>query len=81
MDNNFKKLMWEPVEMFFSLIGGAFRLPFIVISDYRYEHNPEYREKIDRADEERDAREQARIDKLKSELNNYIQEDLFREKQ
>ncbi len=35
------------------MVGGVFKLPFIFVSDYRYEHNPEYRKKIDAKELER----------------------------
>ena len=79
IDNNFKKNVWEQFEMFSGFLTGVFRLPFIIISDYRYKHNPEYRDRIDRLEQERETREQARIKKLKDKLNTYIRRDLAKE--
>ncbi|MBL7132321.1 MAG: hypothetical protein ISS45_13155 [Candidatus Omnitrophica bacterium] len=79
IENNFKKNVWGQFSLFLGVLGGVFHFPFFAISDYKYEHNPEYRERIDKLDEERDAREQARIKKLKDKLNTYIQQDLAKE--
>jgi len=79
IENNFKRTFWAPFEMFLGVLGGVFRIPFIAVSDYKYEYNPEYREKIDRIEEEREARQEARIKKLRDELNIYIQQDLAKE--
>jgi len=79
IDNNFRKNFWGFFEMFSGFLTGVFRLPFIIISDYRYEHNPEYQERIDSLEQEKETREQARLDKLKQELNTYIQQDLAKE--
>jgi hypothetical protein len=61
------------------IVGGVFRLPFIAISDYKAAHNPQYKEKLRKIEDERDAREEARINALKEKLNAYIQKDLARE--
>lgn len=79
IDTLLKSTFWDPVVLFFKFIGGIFRLPSIAISDYKYEHNPEYREKIIRIQEEREAKEEARIQSLKKELNSYIQGELAKE--
>lgn len=65
--------------MFINLATGPFRVPFIAVSDYKYNHNPRYKEKIIKLqDEEFDAR-QDRQKKLKEQLNEYIQQDLASE--
>jgi len=80
IDNRLVETFWEPVVLMVKLVGGIFRLPFIAISDYKYEHNPQYREKIRKILDERDAKEEARIKKFKEELNFYIQEELAKER-
>jgi len=77
IESRAKETFLNPPIAFFKLIGGFFRLPFIAISDYKYDHNPAYREKIKRSEEQKDAWEEARINKLKSDLAFYIQEDLL----
>lgn len=79
IENNFKKTLWNPIILSLKALGGLFKLPFVAVSDYKYEHNPEYRKKIIAREEEEDAREQARIDKLKEKLNTYIEKDLAQE--
>jgi hypothetical protein len=79
IENHFKMAFWGPCAIFFKAIGGVFRLPFIAISDYKYGHNPEYRKKMEKIEEDKEAREETRIEKLKEELNIYIQKDLARE--
>ena len=80
IENKLKTTFWEPTVLFLKFIGGVFRLPSIAISDYKYEHNPQYREKIIKMQQEQDALEEARIQKLKDTLNIYIQKELAKEK-
>lgn len=75
----FRQFFWEPPYTFVSFITGIFRLPFIASSDYKYEHNPKYREKVDKLEEEKEAREAARIKGLKEKLSLYIEKDLVKE--
>jgi len=79
IENHFKMVMWDPIIMVAKIVGGVFRLPFIAISDYKAAHNPQYKEKLRKIEDERDAREEARINALKEKLNAYIQKDLARE--
>lgn len=77
--NNFKEVTVNYAVLFFKFIGGIFRLPFIAVSDYKYEHDPAYKEKVLRMQEEADAKEEARIQKLRERLNLYIDKELKRE--
>lgn len=79
IENKLKTTFWEPTVLFLKFIGGVFRLPSIAIADYKYEHNPQYREKIIKMQQEQDALEEARIQNLKKELNSYIQKELAKE--
>ena len=69
----------EGVKIYGTLIGGMatslFRLPFVAISDYRYEHDQKYRARMQKYFEEKDAAEATRIAKLKNELSTYMQKD------
>jgi len=76
IENRFKMAVADPAVMFLKLIGGVFRLPFIAISDYRYEHNPQYRERVKKLEKEKDAQEEARVKHLQEKLDAYIQKDL-----
>jgi len=58
------------------LVTGIFRLPFIARSEYKYEHDPKYREMIDKKEEERQAKERERVKKYQAWLDEYIQKDL-----
>lgn len=79
IENHFRMVFWGPCIYFCKLAGGVFRLPFIAISDYRANRNPKYKEKLRKIEEEKEAREEARIAKLKERLNLYIQKDLTSE--
>lgn len=79
IENRFKMAFWNPAVFFLGIVKGVFKLPFIAISDYRYEHNPEYRQKMIRLEEEKETRQKLRLKKLKEELNSYIQQDLAQE--
>lgn len=78
IENRFKMSVWDRLTMFFKLVGGIFRLPAIAVKDYKYEHNPKYREMVKKKEAEEDAREAERIKKIKDELNAYVQQDLAR---
>lgn len=75
IENQFKMIFWNPAVMAVSLITGPFRLPAIAIADYKYEHNPAYRERVKKLEEEKEAREESRIKQLKDELNSRLQKD------
>jgi len=59
-----------------SMITGIFKLPFIAVSDYRYEHNPEYRKRIDKLEADKKRKEDEQRQKLQDELNAFIKRDL-----
>lgn len=80
VQNRFKMTFVDPCILFLKMIGGVFRLPFIAVSDYKYERNPAYREKIIKMEEKQDAKEEARIQRLKEKLNIYIEKELTKEK-
>lgn len=77
--NNFKGATIDRAILLLKFIGGIFRLPSIAISDYKYEHDPAYKEKIMQMQAQKDAKEEARIQKLKEQLNSYIDKQLERE--
>lgn len=79
IDNHFKMTFWNPCIYTAKTMKGIFRLPFVAISDYRYEHNPKYRERIIKREAEEDSREEAYIQGLKEELDKYIQKDIAAE--
>jgi len=79
IESRLKEFLWEPPAMLFGFIGGIFRWPFTAVDDYKYNHNPQYKEKMDRLDEERDTLERARVNSLREKLNAYIKDDLIKE--
>lgn len=79
IENRFKEETWDRIVMSLKLIGSVFTIPGRIISAYKYKNNPEYREKIEKIEAERNAQEEARIKKLKEELYTYIQQDISKE--
>lgn len=61
------------------MVGGIFKLPFILVSDYRYEHNPEYRKKIDALEMERRIEDMKKRQELQDRLNNFIKKEIEKE--
>jgi len=79
VENRFKQIFWDYPVLILKFVGGVFRLPFIAVADYKYEHDPQYREKVRLREEKEDLAERERIKSLKEELNKYIQSDLSKE--
>lgn len=79
IDNHFKMIFWNPCIYTLKTMKGIFRLPFIAISDYRYAHNPKYRERMGKTEAQIDAQEEKHLQQLKDKLNLYIQKDIARE--
>jgi hypothetical protein len=79
IENHFKETFINPPVFLVQVVVGVFRLPFIAMSDYKYNHNPAYKEKVLSQEITQEAKEQARIKALKEKLNMYIQEDLVSE--
>lgn len=76
MDSRFKQFFIEPPSVFFGFIAGIFRLPFIALSDYKYNNDPVYKEKMDQLEDAEYNAERERVNKIKDELKAYIKEDL-----
>ena len=79
IESRLKCYLWDPPVMLVDLLGGVLRWPFIAVADYKYNHNPKYKERIDRLDEQRDEFEKARVNSLKEKLAAYIVKDLNKE--
>jgi hypothetical protein len=79
IETRLKSFLWDPPAMLVDLLGGLLRWPFVAVADYKYNHNPKYKEKIDRLDEQTDALEKVRVKALKEKLAVYIAEDLNKE--
>jgi len=76
IQNHFNMVVWQPCIYLVKMVGGVFCLPGIAISDYRYNNNPQYKEKIDRREKKQDKAEEDRIAGLKAKVNIYVQKDL-----
>ena len=76
MQSRLEEIVWNPAAGFVKFITGIFRLPFIAASNHKYEHNPEYRQKVQKQEEEKQAREDARKQRFKGALASYLQRDL-----
>ena len=70
---HFPKIMW-------SLFANTIKMPFHIVSEYRYEHNEKYRQKIDDLDLQAKAKEEERVSALKNQLREFITRDLEKEK-
>lgn len=64
---------------FVGVAASVFKIPFILVSDYRYEHSPEYKKKIDALEMERVIKEKRAQQKLRDELNAFIKQELEKE--
>ncbi|MDO8661665.1 MAG: PKD domain-containing protein [Candidatus Omnitrophota bacterium] len=79
IENRFKQNFIDPPVFIVRSVIGVFRLPAIMISDYQYNHDPKYKERIDKLEDAEYKVEKERIKALKDRLNAYIQEDLKKE--
>ena len=79
IESRLKAFLWEPPKMILGFLGGVLRWPFIAVADYKYNHNPKYKARVDRQDEEKEALEVARVDSLRKKLDAYIAKDLAKE--
>lgn len=70
---HFPKIMW-------SLLANTIQMPFHIVSEYRYEHNEKYRQRIDDLDLQAKAKEEEKVSALKSRLREFIKQDLEKEK-
>lgn len=71
--SHYPKIMW-------SVFANTLKMPFHIVSEYRYQHDEKYRAHIDELDARRDAKEDARIKQIKDELHEFIRQDLEKEK-
>lgn len=79
IESRLKEFFWDTPGMIVDAVGGVLRWPYTAMADYRYNHNPKYKEKMDKLDEEKEAMEKARENSLKEKLASYIVEDLAKE--
>ncbi len=76
IESRFKKMFWDPPAMCVDFIWGTLRWPVTAINDYKYNHDPAYKDMVDRIDEQKDELEKTQVNNLKTRLKSYIDEDL-----
>ncbi len=69
---HFPRMMW-------SIFANTIKLPAHIISEYRYDTNEKYREKIDALDAKAKAKEDAKTSQIKEQLKEFIRQDLEKE--
>ena len=79
IENRFKQNFVDPPVFMLQAALGVFRIPAIAIADYNYNHDPKYKEKIDKEEDVEYKAEKERIKALKGQLNSYIKQDLEKE--
>lgn len=79
IENRLKENVVDRLVFFWGIVGAVFNTPVRVVSEYRYNHNPEYRAKVDKLIQEQEAAAKKRLEELRAELAAYIAEDLRRE--
>jgi DNA polymerase III gamma/tau subunit len=81
IDSNFKSYCLKPMGAAAGLVTSPFRLPVVVYQDHKYAHNPAYREKMDKINEQADKKQRAKIKIIREYMSKYIQDDLSFEKE
>lgn len=79
IDNRFKQTFVEPPLTLIQFVIGIFRMPLIAVSDYKYNHNPQYKDRIDKLEDEKYNAERVHVKEFKDKLSEYIKEDLVKE--
>jgi len=79
IENRFKQNFIDPPFFIIQTALGIFRLPFIAMNDYKYNHDPQYKESVDKKEDAEYKAEREHLKSLKNQLNAYIQEDLKKE--
>jgi hypothetical protein len=81
MESRFKEVFLDPPVMAVKFFVGILTWPFTAVADYKYEHNPEYRNKIHAQEDAAEEVERKRIADLQAKLAGYIQQDIAAEGQ
>ncbi|MFA4990019.1 MAG: PKD domain-containing protein [Candidatus Omnitrophota bacterium] len=79
IENRFKQNFIDPPIFMLQAVMGVLRLPAVAIRDYKYNHDPQYKEKIDKQEDADYKAEKERVKAIKEQLDAYIQEDLQKE--
>lgn len=81
IDTYFRRFVGRYPPLISSLAGNVFKTPFNIVSEYRYDHNEAYRQRIDKADAMQKAKEDARNKMIMEKLYEFIRQDLQKETQ
>ena len=81
IDSNFKSYFLKPLSTAGGLVASPVRLPMAAYQDYKYEHNPAYKEKMDKIDDQADQKQRNRVKIVRDYLSRYIQDDLAFERE
>jgi len=81
IQSNYQCYFLKPLKVTAGLVTSPFRLPVVAYQDHKYQHNPAYKEKIDKIDDERDRIRHEKMKLIKDYLDKYIQDDLVYEKE
>ncbi|MFA5149306.1 MAG: PKD domain-containing protein [Candidatus Omnitrophota bacterium] len=79
IENRFKQNFIDPPIFMLQAAIGVLRMPAVAIRDYKYNHDPQYKEKIDKQEDAEYKAEKERVKAIKDQLSAYIQEDLQKE--
>ncbi|MDD2927793.1 MAG: PKD domain-containing protein [Candidatus Omnitrophica bacterium] len=79
IENRFKQNFVDPPIFMLQAVIGVLRMPAVAIRDYKYNHDPQYKEKIDKQEDAEYKAEKERVKAIKDQLSAYIQEDLQKE--
>ncbi|MFH0855648.1 MAG: PKD domain-containing protein [Candidatus Omnitrophota bacterium] len=79
IENRFKQSFVDPPVFMIQAFLGIFRLPSVAIDDYKYNHDPQYKNSVDKKEDAEYKAEKERLKALREQLNVYIQEDLQKE--
>lgn len=79
IESRFKEYLWDTPTMLLDFLGGILRWPYTAVSDYKYNHDPKYKARMDRLDEENDNFQRAKVNQYKEKLAAYIVQDLDKE--
>jgi PKD repeat protein len=81
IDSNFKSYFLKPLSTVGGLVASPVRLPLAAYQDYKYEHNLDYKEKMDKIDDQADQKQRDRVKIVRDYLSKYIQGDLAFERE
>ena len=79
IENRFRENFWDRGVLMVKFMVAPLRLPFVAVDNYRYEHNSDYRRRVQARLDEEDLKEEVRISKIKESLKQYVLEDVARE--